>query len=116
MARKNRNMDRFSGANHFQHKTIPARWMLFTDGKGTHSFFYGPLLHAGSDPELMMKKPNPQPDNIRPLLDEETRVSIRNLLFGPKVLGRLKILARLAGQTKATTTQKKEADDERLAA
>lgn len=116
MARKNRNTDRFSGSNHFQLKTVPARWMLFTDGKGTSSFFSGPLLLAASEMEFTMKKPTPQPDNIRPLLDEETRVSVRNLLFGPKVLGRLKILARLAGGNKPAAVQKSDANDDRIAA
>ena len=93
--------------------------MLFTDGKGTHSFFYGPLLVAGSKSEVSMKKPEPQPDNIRPLLDPETKRSVRDLLFGPKVLGELRILARLARLArKAKPAQAKASrdEDERLAA
>ena len=116
MARKSRNTDRFSGSNHFQPKTVPARWVLFTDGRGTSSFFYGPLLLAGSEMEFTMKKTTPKPTNITPILDEETRVTVRNLLFGPKVLGRLKILARLAGGSKPAAAQKSDADDERIAA
>ena len=90
--------------------------MLFTDGKGTSSFFYGPLLLAGSEMDFAMKKPASQPTNITPILDEETRVSVRNLLFGPKVLGRLKILARLAGSGNSKSTAAQKNEIERIAA
>ena len=122
MARNKRNTDRFSGGKaqsclgelHFQ--PLPAQWMLLTDGRGKSSFLTSPILLAGSNPQLPMKKFKPQPSNVCPLLDEETKTSVRNLLFGPKVLKRLAILARLARGAKADGTVASSADDERLAA
>ena len=124
MARKNRNMDRFSGGNgkpasclpdlHFH--PVPAQWLLFTDGKGASTFFHGPLLLAGTNPQLPMKKSKPQVSNVVPLLDDETRTSVRNLLFGPKVLSELKILAQLAHGANSGGKPAAPADAERLAA
>jgi hypothetical protein len=95
---------------------MPAQWMLLTDGKGTSTFLTGPILLAGTNPQLPMKKSNAQPGNVCPLLDEETKVTVRNLLFGPKVLKRLAILARLAHGAKSEDNAAPKADDERLAA
>ena len=124
MARNKRNTDSFSGGkgkpssclNELHFQPVPAQWMLFTDGKGTSTFFNGPFLLAGTNAQLPMRKPKAQPGNVVPLLDEETKISVRNLLFGPKVLKHLSILARLArdGGTKGNSVSK--ADDDRLAA
>ena len=118
MARK--NTDRFGGGKgkpslHLQFQPVPAQWMLFTNGKGRSTFFSGPILLAGPNPRLPMKKS--KPGNIRPLLDDQTKTSVRDLLFGPKVLAELQILARLARGTKPENTDAVKADDdERLAA
>ena len=122
MARNKRNTDRFGsgkgkpGLNELHFQPVPAQWMLFTDARGSSTFLSGPLLLAGTNPQLPMKKPNPQPSNVCPLLDEETKLSVRNLLFGPKVLKRLSILARLARGAKTDDAAPSKTDDERLAA
>ena len=122
MARNKRNTDRFSSGkgkpssllSELQFHPLPAQWMLLTDAKGTSTFLTGPILLAGTNPQLPMKKQTP--NNVVPLLDDETKTSVRNLLFGPKVLKRLAILARLARGTKPSDDAAPKADDERLAA
>jgi len=98
--------------------------MLLTDARGNSCFVFEPLLHAAVQfPAKMKKAKQRKSKKICALLDEQTKASVRNLLFGPKVLEELKILARIAkaksgasSKPRAAKEKASESDDERLAA
>lgn len=103
-------------------KTTPANWLMLSDGKGKSFFVFEPLLHAAVQSNAGMKKPKQKNSKkICALLDEQTKATVRNLLFGPKVREELKILARLAKDkpekpSKPATEKPADTGDDRIAA